>query len=84
MRNRRLLKYYNQQSGKCVYCDSDMDLEDSGDAFATIDHVIPRVRGGSSDAFNEVACCFKCNQDKGAVPVGAFLGVHRQLLIEDA
>lgn len=40
----------------CVYC---------GGKGTTIDHVIPRSRGGSDDWSNKVACCFPCNQLKG-------------------
>jgi len=44
----------------CQYC---------GDAFApgelTLDHVIPRSRGGNSTWENLVACCHGCNRRKG-------------------
>lgn len=31
----------------------------------TRDHLIPRVRGGSSVPHNTVTACERCNQDKG-------------------
>lgn len=31
----------------------------------TVDHVIPRSRGGSNDRQNLVGCCLACNQAKG-------------------
>ncbi|WP_146340821.1 HNH endonuclease [Nesterenkonia sp. NBAIMH1] len=40
----------------CAYC---------GSAAATVDHVIPRARGGSSSWENLVACCGPCNIRKG-------------------
>ncbi len=40
---------------KCAYC------RGSGD---TIDHVVPRSRGGSHSWENCVACCTKCNAKK--------------------
>jgi 5-methylcytosine-specific restriction endonuclease McrA len=44
----------------CQYC---------GEAFApgdlTLDHVIPRSRGGNSTWENLVACCHACNHQKG-------------------
>ncbi len=43
----------------CVYCGSR-----SGPI--TMDHVIPRSRGGTNDFDNCVACCRTCNQKKGA------------------
>ncbi len=43
----------------CQYCN--IDLEDN----ATIDHVVPRHRGGSNSWVNMVACCRDCNLSKG-------------------
>lgn len=40
---------------KCAYCFSRAD---------TIDHVIPRSRGGDESWLNKVACCFSCNNKK--------------------
>jgi 5-methylcytosine-specific restriction endonuclease McrA len=31
----------------------------------TLDHVIPKVRGGSDDWINLVCCCIRCNNVKG-------------------
>lgn len=41
---------------RCAYC---------GAAAATIDHVLPRSRGGSNCWQNTVAACYGCNQRKG-------------------
>jgi 5-methylcytosine-specific restriction endonuclease McrA len=41
----------------CQYCGSRTGL--------TVDHVIPRSKGGSSDWNNIVACCAPCNRRKG-------------------
>lgn len=43
----------------CVYCGSRAKP-------ITIDHVIPRSRGGKNDFDNCVACCRSCNQKKAA------------------
>ncbi|MEV6599780.1 HNH endonuclease [Actinoplanes sp. NPDC051346] len=40
----------------CAYC---------GKAAATIDHVLPRSRGGANSWLNTVAACGRCNQRKG-------------------
>ncbi|MGF2950385.1 HNH endonuclease [Microbacterium alcoholitolerans] len=40
---------------RCGYC---------GRSAATIDHVLPRSRGGANSWENLVACCLKCNNDK--------------------
>ena len=39
----------------CAYCSAEAD---------TIDHVLPRSRGGDSSWANLVACCRKCNHRK--------------------
>jgi len=40
-----------------------MKLKD--DSFATIDHIIPKQYGGSSDLSNLQLMCRRCNQVKG-------------------
>ena len=41
---------------RCVYC---------GGGATTVDHVMPRSRGGADTWANLVACCVRCNNDKG-------------------
>jgi len=41
---------------RCAYC---------GGQASTIDHVIPRSRGGRDEWENLVACCLRCNNVKG-------------------
>ena len=45
---------------ECAYCGSDDDI--------TIDHVIPRAKGGMDTIENMVSCCETCNQDKAHTP----------------
>ena len=47
---------------RCHYCDYLMTYEE-----AQIDHVIPKVRGGSDAPFNLVLACYRCNHIKGAL-----------------
>jgi len=44
----------------CQYCGKVFNPSD-----LTLDHVIPKSRGGSSNWDNLVACCKKCNNRKG-------------------
>src|SRR2546423_12189113 len=44
----------------CQYCGSALSA-----AELTLDHVIPRSRGGASTWENLVACCHTCNRSKG-------------------
>ncbi|MBT5247511.1 MAG: HNH endonuclease [Microbacteriaceae bacterium] len=45
-----------RDSHRCAYC---------GNSATTIDHVLPRSRGGIDAWENLVACCLKCNNIKG-------------------
>lgn len=44
-----------RDNGRCAYC---------GKAATTIDHVVPRSRGGAHDWLNVVAACSPCNAKK--------------------
>lgn len=46
---------------KCAYCGSTENL--------TIDHVVPRSKGGSDFVTNVVCSCKDCNNDKGRTDV---------------
>jgi len=50
---RGVLRRDNQ---RCAYC---------GHSASTIDHVLPRSRGGKDSWENLVACCLRCNNVKG-------------------
>jgi len=45
---------------RCQYCGITAGLFD-----LTIDHILPRSRGGQTEADNLCAACFACNQRKG-------------------
>ena len=45
---------------KCAYCGDKSNL--------TIDHVVPRSKGGPDFTKNVVCCCNSCNQRKGHEP----------------
>ena len=48
---------FKRDKCKCVYCSSTKDL--------TIDHVIPKSRGGKTQWDNLVTACKRCNSKKG-------------------
>jgi CRISPR/Cas system Type II protein with McrA/HNH and RuvC-like nuclease domain len=50
-------RIYKRDGFECVYCGSSKNL--------TLDHVIPRSRGGTNEWTNLVTSCFKCNSKKG-------------------
>jgi 5-methylcytosine-specific restriction endonuclease McrA len=49
-------RIYRRDNYECVYCGSKKDL--------TLDHVIPKSRGGKNEWVNLVTSCFKCNIKK--------------------
>jgi len=50
-------RIFKRDGYSCQYCGSKRNL--------TIDHVIPRSRGGTNTWKNMVTCCFRCNSTKG-------------------
>lgn len=50
-------RIYKRDNHECAYCGSKKQL--------TLDHIIPKSRGGGNDWNNLVTCCFKCNLKKG-------------------
>lgn len=49
-------RIYKRDGNQCVYCGSKKQL--------TIDHLIPKSRGGKNEWTNLATCCFKCNIKK--------------------
>jgi CRISPR/Cas system Type II protein with McrA/HNH and RuvC-like nuclease domain len=49
-------RIYKRDNYQCIYCGSRKDL--------TLDHVIPKSRGGPNDWMNLVTSCSKCNLKK--------------------
>ena len=64
-------KLWIAQGGFCKYCHAFVP-----DNEATVDHIIPRSRGGADDMSNFVMCCDPCNNKK-ADNVGRFVNVKR-------
>src|SRR5437763_2095381 len=62
---------FARDSWTCQYCGSRSNL--------TVDHVIPRSKGGASSWDNIVASCAPCNRRKGdALPRQVGMKLHRQ------
>jgi 5-methylcytosine-specific restriction endonuclease McrA len=62
-RRARLTRYnlYLRDKGKCQYCNDKLSFDES-----TVDHVIPKCRGGSHTWNNVALACSQCNQKKGS------------------
>ena len=47
---------------RCAYCDKELDATS-----ATIDHIVPKYKGGHNVKSNMGCSCSKCNRSKGSV-----------------
>lgn len=56
------LKLWEENNRQCYWCKMDVDFENS-----TLDHVIPKLRGGTNDPDNVVIACIWCNNLKGSM-----------------
>jgi 5-methylcytosine-specific restriction endonuclease McrA len=59
---------FKRDDNECIYCGATTDL--------TIDHVIPRSKGGSNTWENLVTCCGICNVRKCSKDVDEFLSEY--------
>ena len=76
------LRIYARDGWRCVWCTCEVERstqpEDGilvrGDIIrqASIDHVVPRSRGGSNTASNLITCCAHCNPRRGDRSVFGF------------
>ena len=63
-------KILEKSNGVCHYCGVDLranHIVANGERkkkLMTVDHVIPKSKGGSNRLYNLVASCYKCNHDK--------------------
>jgi len=73
---------YEQQDGKCFYCDTEMFLLRSVEKkyrklhkaqLATFDHIKLRSDGGTYARHNGVCACHKCNGIRGNLPQQFFI-----------
>jgi len=55
-------------AGKCAYCGRDLNLKNK-----TLDHIMPRQKGGSNRIANLFPCCRDCNSIKGTLYIGDFI-----------
>lgn len=64
-------RIYKRDDYECVYCGSSRNL--------TLDHVLPKSRGGKNEWTNLVTSCFKCNLRKAdRTPEEARMKMHHQ------
>lgn len=72
----KIIKYsksmiYKRDRGRCQYCNNKVSK-----GKATLDHVVPKSRGGQTNFTNIVVACVECNQrkkDRTPAEAGMFL-----------
>ena len=62
--------FYEKQGGLCYWCQKEcLDVKIGGhfsDTF-TVDHIVPRRRGGDGKESNLVGACHECNQRRNEI-----------------
>ena len=48
----------------CGYCDEPLSYDQYGARYATLDHIIPKGRGGTEALDNKTLACLDCNRAK--------------------
>ena len=53
--------------GKCIHCNCKLLVADNGRSLgeATLEHIVPRTRGGTNAVENLAVACARCNREKG-------------------
>jgi len=64
---------YAENDFRCIYCNEKMSLSWGEEYSFSIDHVIPKSKGGLDTPDNLVFCCAECNFLKGNRDVDYFL-----------
>lgn len=70
-KNKRLALYL-RDSFTCAFCGIDMKGTDP--RLITLDHIVPRAKGGTDDPTNLVTACLRCNCVKKDAPISQFAG----------
>jgi 5-methylcytosine-specific restriction endonuclease McrA len=63
---------FGSDGRKCAYCF--YDLTKLPRPMWTIDHIVPRSKGGSNDPSNLISSCFWCNSRRRDTPIYRFVG----------
>ena len=61
-RPERLSLVLERDGAECVWCRRPLAL---GDRYLSVEHVVPRLKGGPAWAENEVPACRSCNRTRG-------------------
>ena len=59
----------------CFWCQSYMDFDDG-----TLDHIVPRSKGGGNGVGNLVWACHPCNNERGDMPAEHYVEIKLRKL----
>jgi hypothetical protein len=68
-----------EQAGACFYCGRQMVM-DLGNLAVTVDHRLPKGRGGPDRRDNIVGACWQCNALKGSMTEDEFVASREALV----
>jgi 5-methylcytosine-specific restriction endonuclease McrA len=74
-RNGPIVDLFNEQAGFCCYCSKKMTLKKGGRDMATVEHIIPKSRGGEDKPSNWAAAHGICNWERGNRPLLLHLAI---------
>lgn len=67
-------RIFNKCKGKCCFCGMKLQMENPDKKnYLTLDHIIPRCRGGSNMDDNLQALCWNCNELKNQLDTDTFI-----------
>lgn len=65
-------RLFTTQKGRCCWCNLTMDRTGKGGRGITLDHIIPRAKGGTDEEGNLAAACRLCNAARGDMDTETF------------
>lgn len=73
------LAIYKRDDYKCCYCGKKVipGLQPYEPRAASIDHIVPTIKGGTSSSKNLVTSCMPCNMQKGTKTIRQWFGLIR-------
>ena len=67
-------RIFNKCRGKCCFCGMRLQMENPDEKnYLTLDHIIPRCKGGSNKDENLQALCWNCNELKNQLDTDTFI-----------
>lgn len=69
-RGQRIARILERDGACCVWCSAPLG---EGHRDLTIEHVLPRLKGGPAWAENEVPACRRCNRERGHLAPSIYL-----------